>query len=104
MAESKLNQFIPVILGDPALKDQLRSATDADVFVQTVVRMGKERGYEFTADEVTHAVAEYKSRVNKDLTDADLARITGGASSLPTAGLFCVDDSTGWRPVPSGNG
>jgi len=97
MSKGNLDQFIPVILQEPALQDQLRGATDGNVFVQTVVRMGKERGYEFTADDVNRAVAQYNSRTNKDLSDQDLAQITGGAASVPTSGFYCVDDTGGWR-------
>ena len=83
MSKDSLNQFIPVVLGDPALQDRLRSVKGTDVFVQTVVRMGKEQGYEFSADDVNLALREQTGKASRDLTDEELSHITGGASHVP---------------------
>lgn len=83
MSKGNLDQFIPVVLGDSTLQDQLRSVKGTDLFVQTVVRMGKEHGYEFSADDVNLAVQQHTGKASRDLTDAELAQITGGAARIP---------------------
>ena len=83
MSKGNLDQFIPVVLGDPTLQDQLRSVKGTDLFVQTVVRMGKEQGYEFSADDVNLAVQQRTGKASRDLTDEELGQITGGAARVP---------------------
>lgn len=54
----KLEQFKQVVLGDPLLAAALREETDRERFAALAVRLGAERGYEFTAEEVRKAMRE----------------------------------------------
>lgn len=96
MSESNLNQFIPLVLGDPALQDQLRGLKGTDVFVQTVVRMGEEHGFEFTSDDVQKAMQQHTGKATRDLTDAELAQITGGATMSTKEQMCQTRVSSGW--------
>ncbi|HNY13337.1 MAG TPA: hypothetical protein PKK26_17235 [Candidatus Wallbacteria bacterium] len=67
-----------------------------------LVEFGKTSGFVFSKDELLAARAELIDRLNenKDLTDADLVRVAGGAAgsakdfaiiaSMGTVGLFCA--------------
>ncbi|HEX8265607.1 MAG TPA: Nif11-like leader peptide family natural product precursor [Pyrinomonadaceae bacterium] len=56
MSEEKLSQFRSVIFFDVSLQKKLREMTDREEFVRTIVELGNERGFDFTAGEVENAL------------------------------------------------
>ncbi len=56
MSEEKLSQFRGVIFSDVSLQEKLREMADREEFVRTVVKLGSESGFDFTADEVENAL------------------------------------------------
>jgi predicted ribosomally synthesized peptide with nif11-like leader len=52
-----LEAFRQAVLGDPALLDELRAAPDLFAFLERMVRLGAERGYCFTTDDVRLALS-----------------------------------------------
>lgn len=56
MSQASLEQFRELVLHDPALQSQLRETPDQRAFIEQMLRLGAERGYEFTAAEIEAAV------------------------------------------------
>ena len=56
MSQEEFEQFRNVVLEDLPLQKRLRNFTRHDRFIRRVVRLGAERGFEFTADEVLEAI------------------------------------------------
>ncbi len=56
--QQNLERFVELVLAERALHDQLRATTDEATFVALAVRLGVERGCEFTATVVLAAINE----------------------------------------------
>jgi hypothetical protein len=54
--QHELEGFRELVHGDLALQDQLREPADAHSFVALVLRLGRERGFDFTEDDVNAAM------------------------------------------------
>lgn len=61
MSTSSFEQFRQLVLDDPALQQQLRAEYGLHAFLELVVRLGAEHGYEFSAEEV-HAALQASRR------------------------------------------
>ncbi len=53
---SDLELFYEEVLRDNSLQEQLKAATSPESLIQLSVKLGAERGYHFTIEEVLHAV------------------------------------------------
>jgi len=53
-----LESFIQLVLAEPALFEQLRQTSGVDHFVALTARLGEERDYAFTEDDVRAALEE----------------------------------------------
>ncbi len=51
-----LERFRELVLRDFALQEQLREPADAHSFVALVLQLGRERGFDFTEDDVNAAM------------------------------------------------
>ena len=81
MSREALGKFYAEVMKDRALQDQLKVAGPRDEFVARVVRVGGQRGYQFTAAEVE---TELNRRTHaQELTDAELSAVAGGLARLP---------------------
>ena len=58
MLENSFEKFREVVLCDATLQKMLQKPVREDVFIEDVVRLGAERGFGFTADEVRDAMRE----------------------------------------------
>ena len=58
MADEQFEAFRCLVLGSPALQEQLRAEEDVRDFVPLVVRLGATHGYAFTDSDVQAAMAE----------------------------------------------
>lgn len=58
MSVEKLSEFRSLIFADIALQEKLRGITDRQEFIRFVVESGRERGFEFTADEAENALRD----------------------------------------------
>lgn len=56
MSQETLAQFRQLVFTDKQLQEQLREMTDREEFIAFVVRLGSERGYDFTPDDVEEAM------------------------------------------------
>jgi Nif11 domain len=56
MLENSFEKFRELVLCDATLQETLRVPTRDDAFIEMVVRLGAERGFGFTADEVRDAM------------------------------------------------
>jgi predicted ribosomally synthesized peptide with nif11-like leader len=56
MARESFEQFRQLVLQDTALQERLRCAPDRDTFLALVLRLGEERGYDFTKEDVEAAI------------------------------------------------
>ncbi|KAM3102288.1 Nif11-like leader peptide family natural product precursor [Phormidesmis sp. 146-12] len=52
METANLEQFYQDILKDPALQERLKTVTDRDSMVALIVQIGKEKGYNFSPEEI----------------------------------------------------
>jgi predicted ribosomally synthesized peptide with nif11-like leader len=58
MSQKQFEQFRQVVLEDLSLQKQLRKFIRRDRFVDRVVKLGTERGFQFTAQDVREAMSE----------------------------------------------
>jgi hypothetical protein len=56
MSRESFEQFRQLVLQDAVLQERLRDTIDRGLFITLVVRLGEERGYEFTAHDVEAAM------------------------------------------------
>lgn len=70
-------EFQKVVMQDAALQEQFRSVTDPASFVDLAVRLGQERGFGFTFEDVQIALADLQSS-RKVLSDELLDKVAGG--------------------------
>lgn len=54
---TNLEQFYLELLKDPMLQERLKAATDPDSLCELAVKLGEEKGYFFTKEEVLAAMA-----------------------------------------------
>ena len=74
MSVEAVKGFIEKIGGDEALAEKFKAAgTDVD----EVIRLGKENGFEFTAQDMK-AVHDEMSQSGTELSDEDLEKVAGG--------------------------
>jgi predicted ribosomally synthesized peptide with nif11-like leader len=58
MSEEKLSEFRGIVFSDTTLQERLREIEDRQEFVRLAVESGRERGCEFTAEEVENALRD----------------------------------------------
>jgi hypothetical protein len=64
--QQNLERFGELVLADRALHDQLRATADETAFVALAVRLGAERGCDFTASDVQATIAgERRARLER---------------------------------------
>jgi len=56
MSQESFEQFRNVVLEDLSLQERLRVFTERDEFIASVVESGAERGFQFTAEDVSEAM------------------------------------------------
>jgi hypothetical protein len=56
MTENSFEKFRELVLRDTTLQEKLREPIREDAFIESVVRLGAECGFGFTADEVRDAM------------------------------------------------
>ena len=78
MINRSVEEFYQVIKNSEELQQQLANTQDQDSFNQLAVELGKENGYDFTADEVNSFVKFKSNSINVELQDEDLALVAGG--------------------------
>jgi len=52
MSTEAFDNFRNLVLENPSLQRLLRSTSDYDTFVESTIRLGNERGYSFTSEEI----------------------------------------------------
>ncbi|MGH9846813.1 MAG: Nif11-like leader peptide family natural product precursor [Blastocatellia bacterium] len=66
MSENGLEQFRQLALQDEALQKQLRETAGRQEFIALMLRLGAERDYGFTAEEVEEALsASWRARIER---------------------------------------
>jgi len=78
MSDGNLQQFLAKVASDSTLQDQLKNLTDKGAFSETVIRLGHDRGYQFTAGDVDAFMAKNSKNPMQELSEADLALVAGG--------------------------
>ena len=86
MSQASLNQFLSKIIADATLQDQLKDVTDKAAFTQTLLRLGKEHGFDFTAEDVEAVLMTNKTNPLEELSDAQLAQVAGGRPAATSDG------------------
>lgn len=78
---SNLELFYEEVLRDYSLQEQLKAATNPESLIKLSVKLGAERGYHFTIEELLHAV-----NGNNTYEEVNLNTV------MPTAGLssLCI--------------
>ena len=75
MSEEQLKAFLEAVKADAGLQEQLNAASDA----YAVVAIAKEAGFVISAEELARAQAE--------ISEDELADVTGGSTPFPVASL-----------------
>ena len=78
-------QFLARVTSDSTLQDQLKGVTEKTSFTQTLVRLGSESGFHFTAEDVDVALIQNKKNPLEELSDADLSLVAGGQRPRATS-------------------
>lgn len=86
MSQTSLTQFLSRILTDSTLQDQLKGVTEKTQFVETMVRLGRQHGFQFTAEDVDTVLIQGKKNPLEELTDAELASVAGGRPAATSDG------------------
>ena len=58
MSQEEFERFRQLVLVDDSLQQQLRETPDRAAFFNLVLRLGRERGCQFTAEDVEDALLE----------------------------------------------
>ncbi|HQZ39498.1 MAG TPA: Nif11-like leader peptide family RiPP precursor [Vicinamibacterales bacterium] len=85
MTDQTLEGFYEKVMGDPALQAQLKDSADVAGFLATAVRLGREHGYTFTAEDVVAKLDVPKSDV--EMSEKELATVAGGYLSYGSSTL-----------------
>ncbi|NET33067.1 MAG: Nif11-like leader peptide family natural product precursor [Cyanothece sp. SIO1E1] len=89
MSLEQIQELVNVIEADDALRTELQAQfskeTSRDAWIQKAVELGKEKGYEFTAEEVSQFLTLQMQSVQEseegELEDAQLEAVAGGGKS-----------------------
>jgi predicted ribosomally synthesized peptide with nif11-like leader len=102
MSQVNVKDFYLAVVQDPALKQQIIAAPDRPSLVSTAVKLGKEKGYNFTEQEVEDWLTNSANQSRPDgLSDEDLESIAGGKSS-ESVGSKAIETVYGIIPVVGG--
>jgi len=71
---SQLEEFLQLLKQDRELSGQFAGVTDKESWIALAVKLGQEKGLEFTAADVE----EWMSQVEGELSDEDLGDAAGG--------------------------
>ena len=58
MSHEQLDEFRDLVLHDAELQAQLHSIVDRRVFIERLLQLGAERGYQLTTEQIETALAE----------------------------------------------
>lgn len=79
MSKVEMQRFHQEIIDHPALQKQFRQATSEASLISLALQAGRERGYQFTQEEVEEYIKEVKgSSPREKLNDEQLEAIVGG--------------------------
>ncbi|PZV23232.1 MAG: Nif11-like leader peptide family natural product precursor [Snowella sp.] len=99
MINRSVEEFYQVIKNSEELQQQLANTQDQDSFNDLAVELGKQNGYDFTAEEVNSFVKFKSNNVNVELQDEDLALVAGAkrkSCPLNTSFTACFIRSGCW--------
>lgn len=78
--------FSEEVSKSPAVREQLKAATNLENFSEIVVEIGEEKGYSFTKEEVKTAMANDSSIVagqaSDELEELELESVSGGVKKI----------------------
>ena len=57
-----LDSFVRLVLNDRSLQSELRDANDRRMFVARVAELGRQRGYEFSKEDVEEAMRSNRKK------------------------------------------
>jgi predicted ribosomally synthesized peptide with nif11-like leader len=77
MSKVNLEKFLELASQDAQMKSRLKLAPNQNAFVELLVGLGKQKGFEFTASDVKGALA-HVATPSAELSDAELEAVAGG--------------------------
>ena len=87
MSVENFKQFVTSVSGDEELAAKVKEAgTDVD----KIIALGKEKGLEFTAEDIK-AAHEEAAGSSEELSDEDLEKVAGGFVTTTAAAVTSVD-------------
>jgi predicted ribosomally synthesized peptide with nif11-like leader len=78
MSKVNLERFLELASQDAQMKSRLKLAPNQSAFVELLVGLGKQKGFDFTAADVKGALAGVASP-SAELSDAELEAVAGGS-------------------------
>jgi hypothetical protein len=64
MSRQSLERFKRLALRTASVQEALKAATNEQEFIELVVQLGQEKGYEFTAEELAESIQEQNQELN----------------------------------------
>ena len=77
MSKVNLERFLELASQDAQMKSRLKSAPNQAAFVEVLVGLGKQKGFEFSAADVKGALASVASP-SAELSEVELEAVAGG--------------------------
>ncbi len=68
MSRADLEQFRDLVTEDQSLREPLRAACDLESLIELSVKLGQEKGYNFTPEEVKEFMTEIEKTAHRPLT------------------------------------
>jgi predicted ribosomally synthesized peptide with nif11-like leader len=78
MSEKSLSDFYKAAQSDSALQQKLKQAPDKDSYLNLIVQSGKEKGFDFSRQEVLSAIEGINAKRGGELSDKQLETVAGG--------------------------
>ena len=95
MSIASFNQFQNEVMQDSALQEQFKTvaATSPESLGELAVKLGVERGYSFTLEEIQATVEAAFSYliVEEELIDEELEMVSGGCGEPPRPKFYTSD-------------
>ena len=78
--------FYNFVMRNPSLQDKFVGITDESQLMDLAVKLGKENGYLFTAEELRTSISQAEGMEESELDDSLLAAVAGGKSASGSSG------------------
>ena len=87
MTKANLNAFFEYISNSEELQDAIGDEIDAE----KLIKLGEEKGFVFTRDELRQAADSFEESCSGELSDTQLQEVAGGGANVRGKGSFALN-------------